>query len=153
MLSRSTSRSPAIERPRLSRVIPSPSHSNRRHRDYHLSRQDPAVLDHMYDASPWRDPNLYNRRPIVMPPPEHPSRISLSPSGTASIPLTRAGQRHSLVLTSLVKQSSNNNRPYSAGSSIVQLAARAKTTRGSSSPVSPVMVQLSQPKRKKLQER
>lgn len=124
--------------------------SSRRHRDYHLSRQDPAVLDHMYTASPWRDPNLYNRRPLVVPP----SRVSLSSSGTASIPLTRAGQRHSLVLSSLVKSSSNNNRPFSSGGgSIVQLAARAKTTRGSMSPVSPVMVQLSLPKREKLQEK
>ena len=72
----------------------------------------------------------------------------MSPNG--SFPLTRAGRQHSLVMTSLVKQTLNNNgrSPLSNRSSLVQLAARGSPLHTNTSHVSPVIVKLSEPEKK-----
>lgn len=149
-LSFSATRSPLFNRSSISRISPSvltSPYNNHRLGDYHMSRQNPAVLDHMYigEPSPRKDFIGY-KRPLT--PTLEPNRLPMSPNG--SFPLTRAGRQHSLVMTSLVKQTLNNNgrSPLSNRSSLVQLAARGSPLHTNTSHVSPVIVKLSEPEKK-----
>lgn len=135
----SSARSPLLmttKMQRLSSATPSPIANNRRLVDYHMSRQNPAVLDHMYL------PSSSLHQSYNVPSPLQTSNTK--PIG--SVPMVRSGKRHSVVMASLMKQSLNNNARHSvglAGSSLVQLAAaRAGRARNGYSSVSPVIVKL-----------
>lgn len=129
----------------MSRISPS-SLASPRLNDYHMSRQHPAVLDHLYAGiSPLqKDSNIY-KSPLT--PVVEPNQLLLSPVGDGSVAMTRAGKRQSLVMASLMKHMFNNNHPLSGSSSIVQLATKGSTSHGNlrTSVQSPVVIKLSDP--------
>ena len=136
----------ATKMPRPSLATPSPIVNNRRLVDYHMSQQNPAVLDDMYNNASSSSPGhpLYNTLS------QH--RFSNTPP-VGSIPPVRSGKSNSIVMASLMKQSLNNNFRHSVGSmgsSLVQLAtAKPGRVRNGFPSVSPVIVKLSSRDRNK----
>lgn len=134
-------KSPVINR--APRVSPS-SLASSRLGVYHMSRQHPAVLDHLYikDRSIYGDPNIYKSSPVTSPD----ANLALSKENSFS---RSGGRRHSLVMASLVKHALNNNRQntLAGGASIVQLVAKSGRRNNMSTSLrhSPVFIKLSTP--------
>ncbi len=118
---------------------------NNRLRDYHMSRQDPAVLDRMYTSAPTsparQNGYLYGTSPNFANHITHSNGHSMaSPAGSYS----RASR--TALPTSLLRQTLTNSRRSSlpGGSSLVNMAVQRGGHAGSKN-FSPVIVRLSGP--------
>ena len=96
--------------------------------DYHMAKQNPAILDHLHSPRPSsvKDPLIYKSPTYVPPPPTH---------------YTRSPLVHN---TSLLQHTINGRRSAQpTGTSLVQLAVRGSQRNSENVLASPVIVRLS----------